>query len=90
MAKSPDIREWPGWQGIFTREQAPEAKYPNEMRIKKTVHEPGDGTPNGTGGTVLGSVYAPGKGVAYFVEWDNRPRVAVLVAEYKIGIEFPP
>jgi hypothetical protein len=79
-----DIRHEPGWYGAFTRQQAPEALFKNEQRIKKALGEPGDGTPIGTIGTILGSLYAPELGVVYFVEWNNRPRVAVSVVAWKI------
>lgn len=85
----------PGWVGGFTRHQAAEA-YPNGSRIVKLPGEAGDATAVGTYGTVLGSlpgdlvvVYNPnGLRLAYFyfVEWDDKPRCAVGVADWKIGL----
>jgi hypothetical protein len=82
--KAPNIRDFPGWHGAFTDEQAPEARFKNGARVEKDVCEAGDATPVGTMGTVLGSVYVPGSGTAYFIEWDNRPRWAVFVVEVKL------
>jgi hypothetical protein len=86
--KPPPLRPEKGWRGIFTRDQAPGARYPNSSRIRKTVSEVGDATPTGTTGTVLGSILAPEderRSFGYFVEWDNRKRHAVFVIERKIG-----
>lgn len=80
-----NIRAHPDYRGAFTREQAREAKFANGSRVEKTLLEPGDGHPLGARATVLGSIYAPGLGCAYFVEWDATPRVAVLVVEGKIS-----
>lgn len=83
----------PGWAGAFTRDHAPGA-YPSGTRIVKVREEDGDSTPIGTGGTVLGSLdgtlveYLNPEGGRvwhfYFVEWDNRPRTAVGVMDWKV------
>lgn len=73
---------------IFTRDECPEAIYKNKERIRKAWGEPGDGTPLGTEGTVIGSITVPERpdvGTAYFIEWDNRPGMYVLVIEKKLG-----
>lgn len=75
----------PGWHGAFTRAQVPGAKYRNGARVRKADSEEGDTTPNGELGTVLGSVQVLPLAPAYFVEWDESPRVAVFVVEWKIG-----
>jgi hypothetical protein len=80
----PGVRNWPGWQGAFTRDQAPDALFRNGARIKKAKGEPLDRTPIGTKGTVLGSLQAHGVGIGYFVEWDDRKRLAVFVVGWKI------
>lgn len=78
------LRNWPGWNGGFTRQQAPGA-IPNGARVARSdVRENGDITPEGTGGTVLGSFYIPDQGYAYFVEFDNRPKTAIFVVAVKI------
>jgi hypothetical protein len=86
--KELNIREEPGWVGGFTRDQADGALYPNGSRIRKNKGEPKDGTPTGTNGTVLGSIRVPGESPAYFVEWDNRPRVAVFIVEWKLALSM--
>lgn len=76
------------WIGAFTREQAPNAKFANGTRIRKAKQEAGDATPLGTKGTVLGSISHPdvrNGAVLYFIEWDNRPKTAVGVIEWKLG-----
>lgn len=89
----PNIGYEPGWHGAFTRHHVPGAM-PNGTRIVKAREEGRDATPIGTGGTVLGSLdgnlvedFNPDGGrirFFYFVEWDNRPRVAVAVMDWKI------
>jgi len=81
------LQEEPGWLGAFTRSQAGNAEFPNGARIRKAREEPGDRTPLGTCGTVLGSISNPlvrGGMVFYFVEWDDMRRVAVGVIASKI------
>jgi hypothetical protein len=76
----------PDWTGHFTRQQA-EGAIPNGSTIRKAKQEAGDGTPLGTHGLVIGSFSHPevhdGLRV-YFVEWANRPRMAVAIVEWKI------
>lgn len=89
----PMIGYEPGWLGGFTRNQAPGA-HPNGSRVVKVREEDGDSTPLGTGGTVLGSLDGSALGYrnpdgsvvrfAYFVEWEDKPRVAVGVLDWKI------
>jgi hypothetical protein len=74
----------PGWAGVFTREQAAAAIYKNGARIEKAEFEDGDAHPIGALGTVLGSIHAPKLGTAYFIEWDDEPKVAVAVTEKRI------
>lgn len=85
----PDLREEPGWFGLFTRAQARDA-IPNGARIVKKTMEPGDAHAPGELGTVIGSFWAVDPRTVvdtlmYFVEWDDRPRVAVGLLAYKIG-----
>lgn len=74
----------PGWTGGFTTKEALGA-YRNGTRIVKATSEDHDCHPNGSLGTVLGSLVHPEKGVAYFIEWDARPKCAVLVIAWKIA-----
>jgi hypothetical protein len=78
-----NIKDVPGYWGAYTDDEAPGA-YRNGTRIVKDVSEAGDATLTGATGKVLGSVSARGSGIAYFVEWDDRPGVAVLVVAVKI------
>jgi hypothetical protein len=72
-----------GWTGQFSTHQYPGA-YPNGARIEKLLMEEGDAHAPGAKGTVLGSIGHPTIGVAYFVEWDDMPKLAVLVVATKI------
>lgn len=78
----------PGWFGSFTRQQAPGA-IPNGARVRKRPGYPRDRTPALTEGIVLGSVSHPELGIAYFVEWDDKPRVALGVIAKKLERVLP-
>ena len=95
--KTPTIKVWPGYFGAHSRDQA-EGAIPNGTRVRKLKADPGgDRTPNGTLGTVLGSIDAEqidpaltrryGGKYFYFVEWSNKPGVAVGVVDVKIARE---
>lgn len=88
------LRTEEGWQGFFTREEAPGA-YENGTRIEKTNSAPGDGHHDGETGTVLGSLSAQDavnelgaqpkdSDLAYFIEWDDMPRMAVGIGSARI------
>lgn len=79
------IREWPGYLGLFARDQA-EGAWPVGDRVVKINSEPDDRFPDGTAGTILGSVAGPLEigGYLYFVEWDALPNVAVGIAWTRI------
>ena len=76
-----NLRTEPGWSGLFTREQA-EGAYPNGTRIEKIGSEPSDAHRDGAQATVLGSIRG-GDLLAYFVEWDDLPREAVVLAPHR-------
>lgn len=92
----------PGWVGAFSRNEA-EGAFPNGTRIYKARMEKGDATPIGIRGVVLGSWPVPseqGKVHSlpdpdyevrhiYFVEWDDKPRVAVGMIDWKIEKLLP-
>lgn len=90
-----DLGPQPGYTGGFTRSEAVGA-VPNGGRIMKQKSEPGDAHPDGSLGTVLGSVDVVSIDPAlarryasrffYFIEWDAAPRVAVGVAGFKVGV----
>ena len=88
----------PGWVGVFTRHQA-EGAIPNGTPVVKVESEPGDATPSGTKGVVLGSTptireveadarargIRPPDAFVYSVEWSTRPRHAMNVMDWKIA-----
>jgi hypothetical protein len=78
-----NIREYVGWTGAYTTDQAKGA-YANGTVVLKAMSELGDLVKNGARGRVLGSMHHPGMGYGYFVEWDQNPRVAVLVTEKRL------
>lgn len=45
----------------------------------KTASRPGETYPDGTPGTVMGSVGRPGVGIGYFVSFDPNPRQVVFM-----------
>jgi hypothetical protein len=79
-----ELREHPGYLGLFTRHQMADA-IPNGTRVVKVRTDAGDAHPLGSLATVLGSMGHPKVGNGYFVEWDARPRWAVFVAGDKIA-----
>ncbi len=80
-----NLREHPGYRGMFTRDEA-EGAYRNGTRVIKTASEPGDGHPVGATATVLGSISHPPLGIMYFVEWDRTPKFAIAVLATKISL----
>lgn len=79
----PEIKSWPGYAGLHSRDQAAGAAYANGQRVVKVNSEQGDGRRNGSRGVILGSLNSP-NGILYFVEWDDLPATAVGVAYYKL------
>jgi hypothetical protein len=69
---------------FYTTAQA-DGAWPNGATVSKVNSEPGDGTPDGTCGTIIGSVDARPAGAtatyAYFVMWENRPGTPVFIAD---------
>jgi hypothetical protein len=81
-----DLKNEPGWTGAFTRQQA-QGALANGTRVVKTSSEQGDAHPDGTRGTVLGSISEPAVqngATCYFIEWDPRPRTAVAAMAFKV------
>jgi hypothetical protein len=77
------VRHYPGYVGAFTRDEAPGA-IPNGTRVCKVWCEPGDANPLGAKGVVLGSLYFPEGGFAYFIEWDSKPKWPLLTIAKKV------
>lgn len=89
-----NVSNHPGYLGAFTRDQA-EGAISNGTRVRKAWSEPGDTTEVGQLGVVLGSIRVPPRmrdaplvkqagEYFYFVEWDERPRVAIGMIAVKI------
>jgi hypothetical protein len=75
-----------GYVSAFTRAQAPGAM-DNGTRVEKCASEEGDGNPDGSLGTILGS-FSDARiergALLYFVEWDERPTWAIAVMAFKL------
>lgn len=88
-----DLGHHDDYAGMFSRGQA-EGAIPNGTRIIKRNSEEGDSTPDGTGGVILGSINGVKAGVPaaiangvtylYFVEWDDKPKVAIGTVDKKV------
>jgi len=79
-----NLRRFPGYEGLHTRDQAPGA-LPNGTRVRKIASEPNDTHRDGALATVLGSVFAPKVGTGYFIEFDDNPKQAVFVAGHRVA-----
>lgn len=77
------IKEWPGYVGAFTRNEALGA-WRNGTRLEKVKSEDGDAHELGDECAVLGSMVHQGQ-LAYFVEWDGNPGIAVACMAWKLG-----
>lgn len=78
------LREEEGWTGWFTRDHA-EGALANGTRIVKSAYEDGDANPLGAKGVIVGSFRITNeRPVLYFVEWEDYPRCAVGVMDWKI------
>lgn len=86
VAGKAGLREYPGFVGVFTRKQYELAEFANGSRVRKSGSEPGDDHPNGSLGTVLGSIGTPSAPgiVMYFVAWDRSPNRAIAVMKQKL------
>jgi hypothetical protein len=78
-----NLRNHPGWTGLFTQERA-DGALPNNTRVRKINSEPGDTHKDGAEALVLGSIGHPEIGIGYFVEWETHPTHAVFVAAARI------
>jgi len=69
---------------LYTKQQA-DGAWPNGARVYKVNSQPDDATPDGTGGTILGSVdvrdMKKAATFAYFVIWDDKPGLPIGVAD---------
>lgn len=83
LMEATGMGEHPGYNGVHTQRQA-EGAIPNGTVVVKTNSEKGDGTPNGTQGKVLGSLFVDVAGYFYFIEWDTMPTFAIGCIANKI------
>jgi hypothetical protein len=90
-----ELRLYPGYEGVHTRDQAAGA-LPNESRVVKIYAERGSVRPVGSLATIIGSIEADledtvkyGVRYLYFVEWDDLPGVVVAVADIRIEAKPP-
>lgn len=75
-----------GWLGIINGDyrDVPGA-FPAGTRIQKTGTEPSDAHPDGSPGTVLGSIGNSEIGYGYFIRWDDVPEIPVFVAAHRVA-----
>lgn len=62
---------------------AVDGAWPNGSRVVKEISDPTDLHPNGSVGTVLGSLAVEGQGIAYVVIFDSIS-IPTLVSETKL------
>lgn len=80
------IQDHPGHLTPFCKNQA-EGAWANGSLVVKNGSDPsGDVTPDGTKGKILGSLKAAEGQYAYFVEWDNKPKMPVFCVQEKMRL----
>ena len=77
-----------GWEGMFTTREH-EGAMRNGTRVVKLEADPTDSHEAGAHATILGSFGIPGR-LAYFVVWDDWPRIACMVVAEKLAPLDPP
>ncbi len=85
MTRDDILRPEPGWDGKFTRENAPGA-IQSGTRVVKVNSAYGDLSRDGSRGVILGSVFHPALADGepmYFVEWEHTPKRAVACMGWK-------
>ena len=89
-----DLGEHGEYMGVFSRYEAKGA-WPNGTRVRKVNSEDGDGHPDGSLGTILGSLKCEGDAATaeterlgishlYFIEWDASPKKAIGTMSIKL------
>lgn len=79
------IQNHPGYLTSFSKNQA-EGAWVNGSCVVKDGNDPGgDATPNGIKGEILGSLKVAEK-YGYFVEWENKPKMAIFCVEEKMKL----
>jgi hypothetical protein len=80
------IQDYPGYLTPFCKNQA-EGAWANGSCVVKDGSDPdGDLTPDGIKGKILGSLEAQNGRYAYFVEWDNKPKMPIFCVEEKMKL----
>ena len=80
------IQDHPGYLTGFSKNQA-EGAWANGSCVVKDGHDPdGDVTPDGIKGKILGSLKTPDGKYAYFVEWDNKPKMPIFCVQEKLRL----
>ena len=86
-AEAMGLREFPGYQGMFTTAEYENA-WPNGSRVIKANSDPCDATKNDERGTIRGSIGNPELGAMYFIEWDYRPGAVIGCMQGKLRREW--
>lgn len=80
------IQDHPGYLLPFSKNHA-EGAWANGSCVVKDGSDPeGDLTPDGIKGKILGSLKTPDGRYAYFVEWDNKPKMPIFCVEEKMKL----
>ncbi len=80
------IQNHPGYLTPFSKNQA-EGAWANGSCVVKDGSDPdGDLTPDGIKGKILGSIKTPDRRYAYFVEWDNKPKMPIFCVQEKMRL----
>jgi len=80
------VKEHAGYLLPFSKNQAKGA-WENGSRVVKDGSDPdGDMTPDGIEGKILGSLKTPDGKYAYFVEWDNKPKMPIFCVQEKLRL----
>lgn len=80
------IKNHPGYLTPFCNNQAEGAWENGSCVVKHGSDAGGDLTPDGIKGTILGSLKVPELGYGYFVEWENKPKMAIFCVEEKMKL----
>jgi len=87
VARLLGIKNHPGYFTSFCNKQAQGAWENGSCVIKDGSDSGEDITPDGTKGIILGSLKSPEGKYAYFVEWEDKPKMPVFCVEEKLKLE---
>ena len=80
------IQNHPGYLTPFSKNQAEGAWANGSCVVKDGADPSGDVTPDGIEGKILGSLKTPDGKYAYFVEWDNKPKMPIFCVQEKLRL----